>query len=95
VSPEQQSQRAPVSQQARGTSAPPDSASNARSHGWLRAKLPFFRAMLWVLNYALCVVFFFSLILLGGFRLQVKILGGCLVACIVLLVATYLPRWRN
>gem|GEM_PF-3717117 len=85
----------PVSRPERVTSSPSDSGSDARSQGWLRAKLPFFRAMLWVLVYALCVVFFFSLILLGGFRLQAKILGGLLVACIVLVIATYLPHWRN
>ncbi len=51
--------------------------------------------MLLVLAYAITVVFGFSLILLGGFRVQAKVIGGVLLACLVLLAATYVLPWRN
>jgi hypothetical protein len=36
-----------------------------------------------------------SLILLGGFRSQTKIIGGVLLACMALVVATYVLQWRD
>lgn len=51
--------------------------------------------MLWVLTYALAVLFFFALILLGGFHWQTKVIGGALVACVALVIVTYVLQWRD
>lgn len=63
--------------------------------GSFRAKLPFFRMILWVFVYATAALFLISLILLGGFRFQTKIIGGVLFACLALVVVTYVWEWRD
>jgi hypothetical protein len=79
----------------RATKSPPNGASNGGSHGPLRSKLPFLRMMLWVFVYATAALFLISLILLGGFRFQTKVVGGALLACLALVVATYVLQWRD
>jgi len=75
---------------------PPNGASERRkTSGKFRAKLPFFRMMLWVLVYATSALFLISLILLHGFRVQTRITGGALIACLALIVATYVLQWRD
>lgn len=51
--------------------------------------------MLWVLLYAIAVLFFFALILVGGFRVQTDVIGSAWLACAALLVATYVLHWRR
>lgn len=63
--------------------------------GSFRAKLPFFRMLLWVLVYATAALFLISLILLRGFRFQTKLIGGVLFACLALVVVTYVLEWRG
>jgi len=59
------------------------------------AKLAFFRAMLWVLMYACAGIFLMSLIILGGLRLQSKIIGGVLIAILALIAASYGLQWYS
>ena len=76
-------------------SAPNGASERRNPAGNFRAKLPFFRMMLWVLVYATAGLFLISLILLRGFRFQTKIIGGALLACLVLVALTYALQWRN
>lgn len=59
------------------------------------AKLRFFRAMLWVLVYACAGIFLMSVIILGGLRLQSKIIGGVLLLILTLIAATYGLQWYS
>jgi len=59
------------------------------------AKLRFFRAMLWVLVYACAGLFLMSLIILGGLRMQSKIIGGALLLVLGLIAATYGLQWYS
>lgn len=78
------------------TDSPPNGGSERRKPASnFHAKLRFFRTMLCVLAYALAVLFAFSLILLGGFRFQTKIIGGALLACVALVIATYVLQWHE
>lgn len=93
---EAKSETTPAEPPNHGTNPPPSGAPERRKlAGNFRAKLRFFRTMLWVLIYALAVLFFFALILLGGFRLQTKVIGGALLACVALVIATYVLQWRD
>jgi hypothetical protein len=96
VNREEKSETSPAVPPNRATKLPPNGESNGRkSTADFRAKLPFFRMMLWVLVYATAALFLISLILLGGFRLQTKIIGGALLACVALVVGTYVLQWRD
>jgi hypothetical protein len=59
------------------------------------ARLRFLRAMLWVLVYACAGIFLMSLIILGGLRLQSKIIGGALLLVLALIAATYGLQWYS
>jgi hypothetical protein len=72
-----------------------NSASPDRNPSRLIAKLPFIRTMLWVLVYATTALFLMSLILLGGWRLQSKIIGGALAVVLALIAATYAFQWYS
>jgi hypothetical protein len=63
--------------------------------GGFMAKLRFFRAMLWVLVYACAGIFLMSVIILGGLRLQAKIIGGALLLALALIAASYGLQWHN
>jgi hypothetical protein len=96
VNREQKSEATPSVPPRGAANSPPNGASARRKPaGNFRAKLPFFRMMLWVLVYAAAALFLISLILLGGFRPQTKIIGGVLLACMALVVATYVLQWRD
>lgn len=92
---ERKSETIPAGPPNRATDLQSNGASARGNHAAFRAKLRFFRTMLWVLIYAMCVVFFFALIFLGGFRLQAKVIGGVLIACMVLVIATYVLQWLD
>jgi hypothetical protein len=95
VNREEKSETTPAPPPNHATNSPPNGSERRKPAGSFHAKLPFFRTMLWVLIYALVVVFFFSLILLGGFRFQTKVIGGALLACIALVILTYVLHWRD
>ena len=57
------------------------------------AKLRFVRTMSWIMVYALSALFLMSVILLGGVRLQSKIIGAALVLALVLIAVTYGLQW--
>jgi hypothetical protein len=63
--------------------------------GKLRAKLPFFRAMLWVLVYSTAGLFLISLILLHGLRPQTKIIGGAMLLALALIAVSYGLQWHG
>lgn len=81
-----------VAAEAARNSGAPDRHNRA---GRLVAKLRFFRAMLWVMVYATAGLFLMSVILLGGLRLQSKIIGGALVFALALIAASYGLQWYS
>jgi hypothetical protein len=96
VNREEKSETAPAPPLNRAPKSAPDGASEGRKPASkFRAKIPFFRMMLWVLVYATAALFLISLILLGGFRFQTKVIGGALLTCVVLVIATYVLQWRD
>ena len=93
---EQKSEAAPASPPDGLAKPQPGGASERRQpSGSFRAKLPFFRMILWVLVYATAALFLISLILLGGLRFQTKLIGGVLFACLALVAVTYVLQWRD
>lgn len=93
---ERKSEAAPASSPNGPAKSQPGGDSERRKPaGSFRAKLPFFRMVLWVLVYATAALFLISLILLGGFRFQTKLIGGVLFACLALVVVTYVLQWRD
>lgn len=73
-----------------------DASGNRRPRpGGFAAKLRFFRAMLWVLVYACAGLFLISVIILGGLRLQSKIIGGALLLALALIAASYGLQWHS
>jgi hypothetical protein len=94
VSREQQTKSTPAAPK-RAENAPQNGASDRHKQpGKFRAKLSFFRLILWILVYATSALFLMSLILLR-FRMETIIIGGALLACISLVVATYAIEWRR
>jgi hypothetical protein len=82
-------ERAPIAVRESGTARRDDRGSR------LTARLPFIRAMLWVLVYATAGLFLMSVILLGGLRPQSKIIGGALAILLTLIAATYGLQWYS